>query len=63
MPGFRKATTAGTLGLKAVILSLITLQILLWETLPELSKTRDAFEIAVPNLAQGNGCGSGRAGG
>lgn len=43
---------AGTLGRKAAILSLITLQMLLWQTLPELSKTREALEIAVPNLSQ-----------
>lgn len=43
---------AGTLGLKAAMLSLILLQILLCATFPELSKTLDALEIAVPSLVK-----------
>lgn len=41
---------AGTFGRKADTLSLMTLQMLLWATLPELSKTREAFWMAVPSL-------------
>lgn len=50
IPGFRRATMAGTFGRKAETLSLMTLQMLLWATFPLLSKTRDAFWIAVPSL-------------
>lgn len=41
---------AGTFGRKAETLSLMTLQILLCDTFPVLSKTREAFWIAVPSL-------------
>lgn len=41
---------AGTFGRKAATLSLMLLQMLLWATLPELSKTLEAFWIAVPSL-------------
>ena len=44
---------AGTFGLKAATLSLTTLQMLLWATFPELSKTREAFWMAVPSLGHG----------
>ncbi len=53
IPGVLRATIAGTFGRKAVTLSLMVLQMLLWATFPLLSKTREAFWIAVPSLKGG----------